>query len=256
MIGCGSMGGAIAQTLAESGQEITLFDKHRERAEGLAHAISAHACHSPLEGSTHEEIMILAIKPQDLESSARDLEGFGGKLIVSILGGASMSQLKEYFPDTPVLRMMPNLAVRYGDGIVALTENPALFHLKEEIERLFSPLGLVRWFPEKQFDAVTALCGSGPAFVFAMVEAMVDAAIAMGFSADEGYELVKHMIGGSLTMLYESNDLPAELRWRVSSPGGITIAGLHALEANGVRYGIMETFLAAFERSRDLMSNQ
>ncbi len=254
VIGCGAMGSAIAQTLAENGQEISLYDKHSDRAIGLARAISAHVCHSPLEGTSREDFLLIAVKPQDLESIAKDLEGFEGKLIISILTGVTIEQLKAVFPDNTVLRMMPNLAVRYGDGIVALAEDSDLLYLKDEIEKTFAPLGLVRWFPEKHLNAVTALSGSGPAFVFAIVEAMVDAAIAMGFSADEGYELVKHMLGGSLTTLYESNELPAELRWRVASPAGTTIAGLHAFEANGIRGGIMDTFLAAFERAQELGS--
>jgi len=172
--------------------------------------------------------------------------------VVSILASVPIAKLKEAFPGKAVLRMMPNLAVRYGDGVVALAEDPDLLHMKHIIEENFSPLGLIKWIPEEKFDAITALTGSGPAFVFAMVQAMVEAGIAMGLSATEGYELVKQMMGGALTMLYESDDHPTELKWRVTSPGGVTIAGLRAFEERSVGSGIIETFLAAYEKSKNL----
>ncbi len=252
MIGCGAMGGAIARVLAENGKEVALYDKYRDRAEALGQEISAHVCSAPLEGHYPDDILLLAFKPQDFHSSAEELKGFRGKLIVSILTGISTQQLKEAFPDTPVLRMIPNLAVRYGDGIVALAEDFSLLSLEDEIEELFAPLGLVRWVPEAKCDAVTALTSSGPAFVFSLIDAMVDSAIAMGFTAEEGYELVKQMMGGSLTTLYESKELPSQLKWKVTSPNGSTIAGLRAFESHAVRSGIIETFLAAHTRAQEL----
>lgn len=252
IIGCGAMGSAIAHALAEHGQSISVFDRHKKRAEELAQAISAHHCTAPLEGSSPDEILLLAIKPQDLETSIRELEGFEGKLIVSILTGTTLAQLKEVFPDNTILRMMPNLAVRYGDGIVALAEDPDLLHLQQEIEQTFAPLGLLRWLPEEKFNAITALSGSGPAFVFSLIDSMVDAAIAMGFTGQESYELIKQMVGGALTTLYESNELPAQLKWQVASPAGTTIAGLRTFEAKGVRSGLIETFLAAYQRAQEL----
>ncbi len=252
IIGCGSMGGAIAHVLAENGNALSLYDRHKERATKLGEALSATVCTSPLEGQSPDDILLLAIKPQDFDTSLDTLIDFRGKLVISILTGVTTDQLKEAFPDTLVLRMMPNLAVRYGDGIVALAEDPSLISLEDEIEKLFAPLGLVRWIPESKFDAITALTGSGPAFVFSMIDAMVDAAIAMGFTSQEGYELVKHMTGGALTTLYESKDLPAQLKWKVTSPSGTTIAGLRTFESEGVRSGIIETFMATFQRAQEL----
>lgn len=252
MIGCGAMGGAIARVLAENGKEVTLYDKNRDRAEALGQEISARAYSSPLEGHYPDDIMLLAFKPQDFHSATEELKGFRGKLIVSILTGITTHQLKEAFPNIPVLRMIPNLAVRYGDGIVALAEDFSLLSLEDEIEEIFAPLGLVRWIPESKCDAVTALTSSGPAFVFSIIDAMVDASIAMGFTAEEGYDLVKQMMGGSLTSLYESNELPSQLKWKVTSPSGSTIAGLRAFESSAVRSGIIETFLAAFARAQEL----
>jgi pyrroline-5-carboxylate reductase len=197
---------------------------------------------------------LLAIKPQDFEAAIETLKDFDGGLVASIMTGISIEKLKKAFPRCTVLRMMPNLAVRYGDGVVALAEDPELLPYKERVEDIFSPLGMLRWLPEHTFDALTALTGSGPAFVFTLIEAMVDAAIEMGFSAELGYDLVKQMVGGAMTMVYESPELPCELRWKVCSPGGTTIAGLRTLEKHAFRSAIIETFLAAYNRAKELRS--
>ncbi len=250
IIGSGAMGSAIAQTLQEAGKEISVYDKHPEKSDALARAIGAPSSQSPLEGLDQGDGILLAVKPQDFEKVKTELQPFSG-LMVSILTGISTQRLKEAFPQCTVLRMMPNLAVCYGDGIVALAEDEALAPFKARIEEIFSPLGMLRWIDESLFNAVTSLTGSGPAFVFTMVEAMVDAAIALGFSSDAGYELVKQMVGGALTLLYESPDSPAELRWKTCSPAGTTIAGIRALEAAGLRHAIMEAFIAAKKRAEE-----
>jgi pyrroline-5-carboxylate reductase len=252
IIGCGAMGSAIAQNLIEAGKEISLYDKHEERAESLSRALGAQLVKTPLEELNYGDVLLLAIKPQDFELASSELSPFEDGLVASILTGISTSRLKKAFPKCSVLRMMPNLAVRYGDGIIALAEDPELLPHKERIEELFSPLGKLVWMGESLFDGVTALIGSGPAFIFAMIEAMVDASVAIGFSADMGYDLIKQMVGGALTMLYESPDAATELRWKVSSPGGTTIAGIRALEKNGLRSALIEAFIAAFEKAKSL----
>ncbi len=252
IIGCGTMGSAIAQTLKEAGQEISLYDKQVEKAESLSHAIEVPFSKTPLEDLDQGDALLLAVKPQDFDAVAAELKIFEQGVIVSILTGISLARLKETFSRNIVVRMMPNLAVRYGDGVVAIAEDPLLQPYKVKIEEIFSPLGLVRWIAETHFDGITALTGSGPAFVFLFVEAMVDAAISLGFSAEVGYDLVKQMIGGALTMLYESPESPAELRWKVSSPSGTTIAGIRALEKYGARNAIIEAFSAAYARAYEL----
>lgn len=252
IIGCGAMGSAIAQTLSEAGKEITLYDKVEGRADALSHATNIPKVTSPLEGLSPGDALLLAVKPQDFESVAEELKGFEAGLVTSIITGITLKRLKEAFSQCTILRMMPNLAVRYGDGVVALAEDPELLAYKKRLEEMFSPLGMLRWLPEENFNAVTALTGSGPAFVFTLIEAMVDASIAMGLPAELGFELVKQMVGGAMTVLYESPESPEELRWRVCSPGGTTIAGLRVLEKCGVRSALMETFLAAYSRAQEL----
>jgi pyrroline-5-carboxylate reductase len=256
IIGCGAMGGAMAQILALHGRSLSLVDHVLERAEALGAALHCPVFEDPLEGLSPEDFLLIAVKPQDFSKLAETLKEVNCALVISIVTGITTAELKGAFPHSPVLRMMPNLAVQYGEGIAALIEDPDLNHLKTAIEDVFAPLGYLRWFPETLADGVTSLTGSGPAFVFTMVESMVDAAIAMGFSAESGYELVKKMIGGALTTLHESHKVPGELKWRVTSPGGTTIAGLRLFEEKGVRSGILETFLAAYHKSIELSQRE
>ncbi|MCH9628070.1 MAG: Pyrroline-5-carboxylate reductase [Chlamydiales bacterium] len=252
IIGCGAMGSALAHILAISGKEVTVHDQHEERAQALATTLPVRVATTPLQDQTSDELLLLAIKPQDFHTILPALAPFHGQLVVSILTGISTTQLKQAFPHHSVLRMMPNLAIRYGDGITALAEDPTLEPLKKLIDETFAPLGMIRWIPEDQFDAVTALTGSGPAFVFALVEAMIKAATELGFTPEEGDELVKQMVGGSLTLLYESNVQPGELVKRICSPGGTTIAGIQVLEQKGVQKTLVDTFMAAYHRSQEM----
>ncbi len=198
---------------------------------------------SPLEKHSSEDILILAVKPKDFNTL--DLKAFKGKLVISLLAGITTSKLQAAIPHTPCLRTMPNLAVRCGKGIVILAQDPKLD--RPFIEQLLSPLGHLEWAPETQFDALTALAGSGPAFQLAIVEAMEQAGAQMGLTSDH---LVPLMIEGALALLKEA---PArELIKQIASPNGTTQAGLEAFERAGVSAGIIETFVATYNRSMEL----
>lgn len=252
IIGAGKMGANIAHPLAKA-HSLSFYDKQIEKAQALAHEYNAAAVSSPFQGVSQETIVLLAIKPQDFVTFLEVKAPSQFHSLISILTGVTLSTLESAFPSIPIFRMMPNLAVRSGEGVVALaTSQKTSSLLREEISHLFLPLGLVKWFPESQFDGVTSLTGSGPGFFFVLVEAMIDAGIAMGFSHEDAFDLAKQMIAGSLSIMKETGKLPGELKWQVTSPGGTTIAGLRKLEEKGVRSGLIETFLAAYERSKSL----
>ncbi|MFZ0565189.1 MAG: pyrroline-5-carboxylate reductase [Chlamydiales bacterium] len=253
IIGCGAMGSAIAQALAKSGTQVSVYDLNHTRAKTVSETIESPLPKAPLEGVTSDDHILLAVKPKDLEATANQLKEFNGQLVISILTGVSTEEIKAVFPKCQVLRMMPNLAVRYRKGTIALAQNPDLPSLlKQEIEKLFSPLGSLHWIDEEHFDAITALTGSGPAFVCTILESMIDSAIAMGLPFDISYDLIKEMIGGTLKTLQESNKLPGELKWQCASPKGTTIYGLRTFEEKGVRSGVIETFLSAYKRAQEL----
>lgn len=227
------MGGAIVKRL---NLPTITFDRNLEKAKALGTAVT-----SPLENSSPSEVLILAVKPQDFDGSL--YASFKGKLVISIMAGVSQTTLNAFF-STPTLVMMPNLAVEYGCGIVALAENQDLD--KSFIENLLAPLGLLEWFPEKQFPAITALTGSGPAFFLHMLQAMQSAAGRMELPAGKTSRLIEEMILGTLLWLKQTNQSPENLAQKVTSKGGVTAAGLKTFKNLGVEEGIIQTFLAAF----------
>lgn len=251
IIGAGKMGCALAMQLKK--HSLSFYDRHPELAKAAAKACHGTAVDSPFHGVNKKTIVILAIKPQDFKAFSHEAKAMPPcHCIVSILSGIEVATLQAAFPSTLILRMMPNMAVRTGKGVIVLALTDQIAPLKNEMTQLFSPLGLVQWMPESLFHAATSLIGSGPGFFFAMVEAMIEAGVAMGFSSQEAYPLVKQMIEGSLSLLEESKNHPAELKWQITSPGGTTIQGLRTFEEKGVHSGILETFLAAYQRSKEL----
>lgn len=252
IIGTGTIGGGIAQQLAGK-HEVYGFDHHTERLEELTRYAGVHACNSVEEVVKASEWIFICIKPQDLDKSAEEIYQFLDRkrhLIVSVLAGIKLETLRAHFGKVPVLRIIPNLPMVFGQGVIGIAKEEGVD--KENVDSVLSPLGALHWVPEEKMDAVSALAGSGPGFFFAIYEAMVDSGIALGFTSEVSQQLVQEMIKGSLTMLEKTGEHPSQLRWKVTSPGGTTIAGLKAMEDAGVRAGIMNTFLACYKRNQEL----
>lgn len=248
IIGCGNMGRALATRLSKS-NELYLYDHTIGKSEGFENEGLGKSCKSLDDLLKNSEIVILAVKPQNLKEMAETLHLRKGQILVSILSGATLAALKGYFPEATIVRMMPSMAVAYGAGVVGLCSDDAS---KDLISKTFESLGMLYWLPESKINALTALTGSGPAFFYSIIESMVDAGIAMGFTSEEAKKLVYPMLEGSLTLLENSHQHPAELKWQITSPQGTTIAGLRKFEESAVRAGIMNTFLAAYDRANEL----
>jgi len=250
------MGSGLAQRLSETNQ-IHLYDHNHEKANKLEEAGYGKAFDHISEALRHSEMVILAIKPQNLKEAA-DLIGKNLKenqILVSLLSGTSLEVLKNFFPKVKIVRMMPNLALIYGKGVIGLTcDSHFPKSDKELLSKSIESLGKLIWLPESKIDGLTALAGSGPGFFLVMFEAMVEAGIAMGFTPKDAQDLVHQMILGSLTLLEKSGKHPAELKWQITSPAGTTIAGLKKLEEEALRGSIINTFLACHERAHQLSS--
>lgn len=253
IIGCGNMGGAIAKGLSKTNQ-LFLYDRHIEKTEKLAHEGCGKACKGISEAVDAAEVIILAIKPQDISQLAKTLKDSlkNNQTVISLLAGVTIESLMQLFPGKSIIRMMPNLPIVCGEGVIGLSSTQIKTEEKDSFSKTFEALGKTYWIPEEKMDAFTSLSGSGPAFFYAMVEAMVDAGIAMGFTAKDSSDIVQSMLKSSLALLDKSQQHPGELKWKITSPGGTTIAGLRRLEESALRGAIMNVFLAAYERSKEL----
>lgn len=254
IIGCGNMGSAFAECLSQKNQ-VFLYDHHSEKAKKLEEMGFGKAFSDIQKLVVNSYLIILAVKPKNIHEISHLLVNSlnQDQILISLLAGTPIKLIKELFPIPTVIRMMPNIAVKYGKGIVgAVSEGNCSEEKKNHLHTVFSQLGTVYWLPEDQINALTSLTGSGPAFFFVMIEAMIDAGVAMGLPAVEARNLVMGMLAGSLNLLEKSTLQPGELKQLIASPKGTTIAGLRKLEQLALRSAIIESFLAAFDRANEL----
>lgn len=207
-----------------------------------------------------KEVVLLAVKPQVFSAIAQELAEIveltvqvHSPLVISILAGVTLSQLEAAFPQLPVIRAMPNTPATVGAGITAICLG-AYTHTKHHqiAQQVFSAVGEVVEVPEYLMDAVTGLSGSGPAYVALMVEALADGGVAAGLPRAVANQLALQTVLGTATLLHESKMHPAELKDRVTSPGGTTIAGIAQLEKAAFRSALIQAVKAATERSQEL----
>lgn len=254
IIGCGNMGQALAQQLCQS-HTLLLHDHDWTKSSELAQKIGGKAYKDVKEAIHHAQFILLCIKPTDLQKFAHlhAQNIHAEQTLISILAGTPLDELQRQIPHIPIVRVMPNLAVSYGEGVIGIAESPTITsEMKKKLQEIFTPLGFVYWIEEKSIDALTVLIGSGPAFIYTLMEAMIEAGVAMGFQASEAQSLIIKMMHGSLVHLEKTNKHPAELKRQITSPGGTTIAGLRRLEQENLRSGLIETFLACFDRTKEL----
>jgi len=205
------------------------------------------------------DIVLLCCKPQVAscilnESGIR--EALEGKLLISILAGVTIRQLRELVPSsTRVVRAMPNTPCRIREGMSVVSTLPISVHTEKDrtiILKIFSSMGRCRFLDEKHFDACTALSGSGPAFACIFLEAMADGGVMMGLPRAEALELAAQTLQGAARMVLQDGTHPARLKDEVTTPGGCTIAGLLALEDGRVRSTIARSIQIATERASEL----
>lgn len=197
---------------------------------------------------------VVAVKPSDVEAACRALAAVGAGRVLSIAAGVPLARLEEWLGGgVPVVRAMPNTPALIGCGAAAIAPGSAAGgdDLAWATE-ILSAVGAVESVDERLLDAVTGLSGSGPAYVFLVAEALIDAGVHAGLTRPVSRALVVQTLLGSSRLLAESGEEPEALRAAVTSPGGTTAAGLRALEARAVRSALLEAVAAATERSRQL----
>ena len=207
-----------------------------------------------LDGPAPVEGAVVAVKPEDVETACRQLADVEVGRVLSIAAGVRLAQLEAWLgPGIPVVRAMPNTPALVGEGAAAIA--PGRAATDDDLgwaEEVLSAVGIVVRVPEHLLDAVTGLSGSGPAYVFLVTEALVEAGVLVGLPRAVSAALVAQTLLGSAQLLAQSAEGPEGLRAAVTSPGGTTAAGLLALEQRGVRAAFLEAVRAAAERSRQL----
>ncbi len=245
LIGAGNMGGAMLRRWIASGAldpaGVTVIDPGTaELPDGVRHLAATPA------DEASPDILVLAVKPQLLDAVAPDLAAVHPALLVSILAGVEQATLAARVPAVVTVRAMPNLPVALGKGVVALHATTGVVPAAEELMR---PLGLVEWIAtEALFDAVTALSGCGPGFVYRFIDALADAGTALGLPADQAARLAVATVEGAGLLAAAAGEPPAILADRVASPGGSTREGLNVLDANDALKGLLRDTLAASAR--------
>ncbi len=252
LIGCGHMGSALAKHLAPK-YTLTIYTRNQEKGKKIAANLGALWADSPMEAAKGADVVILAVQPRDLGSLSSTLELTHEQIVLSTLAGISISRLNSCFPEAFAVRMMPNLAITTKKGLIGFAEDGSLSEKKKlEIETMFVEMGMVHWISEKQMHAFSALAASSPAFVFTVMEAMIDAGIYLGFSSVLSEEIVLEVFEGCLSLLKAKHGRPGDLKRQIMSPGGMTVTGIRALESGGVRKALFDALDASYRRSMEM----
>ena len=236
--------------------DIVLFSASGVRARALAESVGARAAASVAEAASSADIVMLAMKPHQLAAALEPLrdEISPAQLVVSVLAGVSTARIEACFSaPVAVVRAMPNTPSLVGAGAAAVCRGA---HARDEdlqnARALFEAVGLCVVAPENLMDAVVGVSGSGPAYVFAFIEAMADGGVRAGLPRALAQQLAAQTVLGAAQMVLETGEHPGVLKDRVASPGGSTIAALHALERGALRGVVMDAVVAASERSREI----
>lgn len=259
-MGAGMMGEALARGLFSSGwssDDIVLVDVRSERLDEIGNALKVETSSDSSEACKEASGVLLAVKPQDASTALQTIVGsIGADGLVSIVAGLTTASIEQHLGHgSSVVRAMPNTPARVGKGVTALTTGSHATKATRDLAlAVFSSVGPVVWLDEEQLDAVTALSGSGPAYVFYLAEAMVDAGTQLGLAPDVASTLAFATIEGAGVMLQQTGERPATLRQQVTSPGGTTAAAIEVLESRKARDLIADALRAARDRSRELGS--
>lgn len=257
-IGGGNMATAIFGGLIRDGrapQSILVLEPNAAQRERLADEFGVRTLAQADAALAEAAVVVWAVKPQLFcEAAAPCAAHVAGALQLSVMAGIRSDAIAQASGSARVVRSMPNTPALIGRGIAGLYARPEVGAAeRERVERLLAPTGACLWVDEERdLDAVTALSGSGPAYVFYFIEAMTEAAQAMGLSAGQGRELALATFAGATELAQRSSETPAVLRERVTSKGGTTHAALTALDAAGVKPAFVAAMRAAQARAQEL----
>lgn len=259
VFGGGAMGSAIVTGIVKAGllppERIFLIEPDSEKRDKLHSEIGVQIKEKPGDLTKECQTIILAVKPQVIIGLLEELNNNLDRdhLLISIAAGIPLSKLEAAALKARVIRVMPNTPARIGMGVSVFCPGQNTTGIDyEKTSALFGCIGTVLQLPEQLFDAVTAISGSGPAYVYAFINALIDAGVMLGLPRKDASILVAETVAGSVELFKQSGAHPCQLANEVTSPGGTTAAGLFELEKGAFAGTIMKAALAAAQRSKEL----
>lgn len=259
-IGCGNMAKAMISGIIKSGQckasDIIAFDVYTAGLQAASKDLGINAAQDNKEVARSADIIVLAVKPQFYENVITDIKDTVSEksVVVTIAPGQTLKQLEVWFGKTvKTVRTMPNTPAMVGEGMTAVCCNKAVTEDElKTVRSLLNSFGKTEVVAEYMMDAVVAVSGSSPAYVFMLIEAMADAAVMGGMPRSAAYTFAAQAVSGSAKMVLETGKHPGELKDMVCSPAGTTIEAVRVLENAGFRSAVIEAMDACIERSRNM----
>lgn len=259
-IGAGNMASSLVGGMVAKGirpARIWMSDPSRDRLNEVAEHHRVHISNNNRDVTERVDVLVLAVKPQMMQAVCEDLKEIIGQrqpLVISIAAGVTVANLRTWLGSTPIVRCMPNTPSLVQAGATGLFAAPDVSPAQKDMAReIMSAVGLCLWFEqESELDVVTAVSGSGPAYFFLLMEAMIEAAKAQGLETNTARQLVLQTAWGAAQLAITSEVGPAALREQVTSPGGTTAAALRVLEEAGLREQVQAAVAAARQRSEEL----
>lgn len=255
-IGCGNMGGALARAVKKSGLcDVVLFDPDTEKMNLLADEIGAETTDAK-ELAAECDYIFMGVKPQVLATAFEGIKDVlkdrNDCIIVSMAAGVSIDRVKALGGVESVIRIMPNMPVSVGSGVVLAASENVSEEIKAEFTKIMCKAGIFDWIEEKLIDAASALSGCGPAFVYMFIEALADGAVACGLPRNKALLYAAGTLEGSAKAVLETGKHPEKLKDEVCSPAGSTIMGVKALEDGGFRAAALNAVIEAYNRTKEL----
>ncbi|MCX8183201.1 MAG: pyrroline-5-carboxylate reductase [Crenarchaeota archaeon] len=254
VIGAGKMGSLIVRHIVKTGEYRVVATDVDPEKRLLVKSYGAEVFENNREAAKNSDMIILAVKPMEVQAVLNDVKDLvGGKLVISIAAAVSLQRMEKIVPDARFIRVMPNILIEVGEAFIAIC--PGSKATEEDVElalRVFSRMGEAARVEESLMDAVTGFSGSGPAYVFTIMDAFADAGVKIGLPKELALRMAARMMLGSAKIVLEGKGKPMELRDMVATPGGTTIMGIYELEKGGVRAAIMDAVEAAVKRAKEL----
>lgn len=259
-IGGGVMGEAIVQGLLAKklldAEDVSVSEPRQERRKELRKKHGVKVTADNREAARSCNILVFSVKPQDLGGVLAELKGLltPRQMVLSIVAGARLGTISQGLAHSAVVRVMPNTPAQIGEGISVWTATKSVSQKQlDQARTILQALGKELYMNDEKFlDMATAVSGTGPTYVFLVMEAMIDAAVHLGFPRHVAYELVTETMRGSIMFAMKSGKHPAELRNMVTSPGGTSAEALYQLEKGTLRTVLSKAIWAAYERTRSL----